>query len=67
MPTKQRRKRDRDRVRTIHGHKVTSVREGWNADPEAVALLCDALGYPTTPPIPIASLALKSCRFHVLP
>lgn len=50
MPTKDRRKRDRDRERTIHGHKVAGIREGWNANPEAVALLLEILGYPAMPP-----------------
>ena len=66
MPTKARRQRDRERDRTIHGHKVTSVREGWNANSEAVALLCEALGYPAVP-TPIASPWPDSCRFRVLP
>jgi len=67
MPTAARRQRDRDRERTVHGHKVTSVREGWNANPEAVALLCAALGYPTHPPATITSPWPDSCRFRVLP
>ena len=67
MPTAARRQRDRSRDRTIHGHKVTSVREGWNANPEAVAALSQALGYPSAPPTPIASPWPDSCRFHVLP
>jgi hypothetical protein len=67
MPTKERRKRDRERECTLHGHKVSGIREGWNADKNAVALLCEALGYPTRPPTPIPSLTLENCRFHVLP
>lgn len=64
MPTREARIRTEARKA---GHKVTGPREGWNANSEAVALLLAAFGYPSVPPTPIASLALKSCRFHVLP
>jgi hypothetical protein len=66
MPTKERRQRLRETGHLTH-HKVSGIREGWNADKNAVALLCEALGYPSTPPTPIASLKLENCRFHLLP
>ena len=52
MPTREARIRTEARKA---GHKVTGVREGWNANSEAVALLLAAFGYPTTPKHPIAT------------
>jgi hypothetical protein len=65
--TKARRQRQRETGHLTH-HKVWGAdATGWNANKDAVATLLQALGYPTTPPTPIASLKLDSCRFHVLP
>lgn len=62
MPTAERLARQRNRSL----HKVYDGNTGLRADPDAVAILLRAFGYPTTPPKPIVPLSFDSCRFHVL-